>query len=100
MNELVRPLQRRVRAVRRARRKSAPVLLVEALGPLTILAGVVWALVQPQRVVFLHREGKGFYDYLVQGPVLVVVVGLAFALLIAPGLADDVETPEGDGATR
>lgn len=100
MNELVRPLQRRVRAVRRARRKSAPVLVVEALGPLTILAGVAWALVQPERVVFLHRDGKGFYDYLVQGPVLVVAVGLLFALAIAPGLADDVETTDGDGAPR
>jgi hypothetical protein len=99
VNELVRPLQRRVRAARMARRKSGRVLVVEALGPLTILVGVLWALAQPERVVFLHRDGKGFYDYLVQGPLLVVLVGLAFALLIAPGLAEDVEAGD-DGAPR
>ncbi len=77
-------------------------LAIEALGPLTIVAGVVWAIAQPYRVVFLDREGKGFYDYLAQPPLLVVAVGLFFAVVIAPGLAADLEQAlepplDGDG---
>jgi hypothetical protein len=45
----------------------------------------------------LDREGKGAYDYLVQPPLLVVLVGLAFALLIAPGLVEDLEEEERRG---
>jgi hypothetical protein len=71
-------------------RKTARVLAVEAMGPLTIVAGVVWAIAQPYRIVFLEREGKGVYDYLFQGPVLVAVVGLFFALIVAPALVDDL----------
>lgn len=69
-------------------------MAVQLLGPLTMLAGVVWAAVQPYRVVFLHPEGKGAYDYLVQPPLLVVLVGLVFALWIAPGLVEDLEGEE------
>lgn len=69
-------------------------LAVEAIGPLTIMAGVVWAIAQPYRVAFIYREGKGLYDYLVQPPLLVVAVGLLFALLVAPSLARDLEEDE------
>ena len=41
-----------------------------------------------------HRSsiatGTGFYDYLLQGPLLVILVGLVFALAIAPGLVEDL----------
>ena len=43
----------------------------------------------------LNPQGKGFYDYLVQPPLLVVFVGLLFALLIAPGLVDDLREADG-----
>ena len=46
------------------------------IGPLTMFAGLVWAIVQP--------------------PLLVALVGLVFMMLIAPGLAEDLER-EGDG---
>lgn len=69
-------------------------LAVEAIGPLTIMAGVVWAIAQPYRVAFIYRDGKGAYDYLVQPPLLVVAVGLLFALLVAPSLARDLEEDE------
>jgi hypothetical protein len=75
------------RTIRRPRR----VLALEAIGPLTIVGGVVWAIAQPYRIAFIYREGKGFYDYLAQPPLLVVAVGLFFALAIAPGLASDLE---------
>lgn len=81
----------------------ARALAVQLLGPLTMLGGGIWALAQPHRIVFLDPEGKGAYDYLVQPPLLVVAVGLLFALLIAPGLADDLERAEGgeaDGPAR
>lgn len=66
-------------------------LAVQLLGPLTILAGLVWAVAQPYRIVLLEREGKGLYDLLVQPPLLVVAVGLGYALWIAPGLVADLE---------
>jgi hypothetical protein len=71
-------------------RKTARVLAIEAIGPLTIVAGVVWAIAQPYRIVFIEREGKGLYDYLMQGPVLVAAVGLFFAVAVAPALVDDL----------
>jgi hypothetical protein len=62
------------------------------LGPVTILGGVVWAIFQPYRIVFLDPAGKGFYDYVFQPPLLVIGVGLVFALVIAPGLIDDLRS--------
>ena len=79
---------------RTTRRQALAVLL---LGPLTILAGLAWALAQPYRIVFFDRVGKGAYDYLVQPPLLVVLVGFVFALLIAPGLVEDLEGEGRDG---
>jgi hypothetical protein len=67
-------------------------LAVESLGPLTILGGIVWAILQPYRIVFLNPSGKGLYDYLIQGPLLVAGVGLFFALVIAPGLCEDLRS--------
>jgi hypothetical protein len=69
---------------------------VQLLGPLTILAGLVWAVAQPYRIVLLDRAGQGLWDYLFQGPMLVVVVGAAFTLLVAPGLVEDLESEEID----
>ena len=51
MNELVTP---RTQAADepRAARQGLRVLAVEALGPLTVLGGIVWAFAQPYRVTF------------------------------------------------
>ena len=64
--------------------------LVLALGPATALGGVVWALVQPWRLTLLHPHGQGFWWLLSEPPVYVVVVGLLFRLLLAPGIVDDI----------
>ncbi len=72
-------------------------LAVQLLGPLTMLGGLVWAVAQPYRIVFLDREGQGPYDYLFQPPLLVVLVGLVFTLLIAPGLVEDLDAEEQRG---
>lgn len=98
MNELVTP---RTQAADepRAARQGLRVLTVEALGPLTALGGIVWAFAQPYRVTFFYPEGKDAWDWLVQPPLLVVLVGLLFALAVAPGLVDDLEAQErGDAA--
>ena len=75
-------------------RRDGRALAVLLLGPLTILGGLAWAVAQPYRIVFLDPEGKGLYDYLVQPPLLVLLVGVVFSLLIAPGLVDDLESEE------
>ena len=69
-------------------------LAIQLLGPLTILGGLVWAVAQPYRIVLLDRAGQGIYDYLFQAPLLVVLVGLAFTFVIAPGLVEDLEFEE------
>jgi len=84
-------LERRRFGAARQRR----VVAVLLLGPLTMLGGLVWAIAQPYRIAFLDSEGKGLYDYLAQPPLLVVAVGAIFMILIAPGLAEDLE--QGDG---
>ena len=65
-------------------------LAVQVLGPVTVVCGIVWAVAQPYRITFFDRGGQGFYDYLLDGPLLVIVVGLVFALAIAPGLVEDL----------
>ncbi len=90
MNEFVTSPAKTAEQARTAR-KTLRVVAVEALGPVTILGGIVWAFAQPYRVTFFYPEGKGFWDWAVQPPLLVVLVGLLFSLLVAPGIVDDLE---------
>ena len=76
---------------RQARGRSRRARIVLALGPLAVLAGIAWAAAQPYRVTFLDPSGRGFWWLAVQPPLLVVVVGALFALLVAPGLVRDLE---------
>ena len=71
-------------------RRTPRMVAIEALGPLTMLGGVVWAIAQPYRVALFHPAGKGLYDWLVEPPLLVVLVGLLFAAVIVPGIIDDL----------
>jgi hypothetical protein len=72
-------------------RRTARARAVEALGPLTVLAGIVWGIVQPYRLTILHPHGQGFWWLAVEPPLLVIIVGLLFSALVAPGLVDDLE---------
>jgi hypothetical protein len=83
-SELVTQLEERVG------RRTPRMLAIEALGPLTMLGGVVWAIAQPYRLAILHPAGKGFYDWLVEPPLLVIAVGVFFAAAIAPGIIEDL----------
>lgn len=64
--------------------------IVLALGPVTSLGGVVWALVQPWRLTLLHPHGQSFWWLVSEPPLYVVLVGLFFRFVIAPGIARDV----------
>jgi hypothetical protein len=94
-SEIVGPLERARKSREEVGRRSGRALAIEFLGPLTILGGIVWAILQPYRIVFFDREGKGVYDYLVQPPLLVIAVGLVFAIAIGPGLIDDLRKADG-----
>ena len=72
------------------RRRLARRISVSLLGPLTAGAGVVWALAQPYRITFLHPHGQGFWNLVVEPPVLVVLVGILFQLLVLPALLEDL----------
>jgi hypothetical protein len=84
VTELEAPLQR---ATTRAR-------IMSAFGPATVLAGVVWALVQPERITLLHPRGQGFWWLFVEPPLLVIAVGLFFHFFVVPGLLEDLEEQE------
>ena len=84
VSELKAPLQR---AATRAR-------IVSALGPATMLGGVIWALIQPDRVTLLHPHGQGFWWLVVEPPLLVIAVGLFFYFAVVPGLLEDLEEEE------
>jgi hypothetical protein len=91
---------RRENAPQRVARRPFRALAVQLLGPLTIFGGLVWAIAQPYRIVLLDRAGQSIYDYLFEPPLLVVAVGLVFAVVVSPGLVEDLETEERDGPTR
>jgi hypothetical protein len=72
-------------------RRSARALALLSLGPLTVVAGIVWAFVQPWRVTLLHPLDQGFWWLVVEPPLLVVLVGVVFHVLVARPLVDDLE---------
>jgi hypothetical protein len=64
--------------------------VVLALGPVTAAAGVVWAVAQPWRLTLLHPVGQGFWWLVAEPPLYVVLVGLLFRFLLAPGIVSDL----------
>ncbi len=77
--------------VRTESRRSARVVALSLLGPLTASAGIGWALLQPYRLTLLHPHGQGFWWLLVEPPLLVVAAGLFFHFLVVPSLVEDLE---------
>jgi hypothetical protein len=76
------------------RRRSARAWAITTLGPATMFGGVVWAFVQPYRITLLHPRGQGFWWLAVEPPLLVILAGVLFALLVAPGVVEDLEAFE------
>ena len=64
---------------------------VTLTGRLVALAGVVWAVAQPYRFTFLDRQAHGAWDNLAQPPLLVIVVGVVFELVVARPLVRDLQ---------
>jgi hypothetical protein len=87
--ELVTELQAKNRGATRAATWRIRIVLV--LGPLTALIGLGWALIQPYRLTLIHPHGQGFWWLFSEPPLYVVLVGVLFRLLIAPGLTKDLE---------
>lgn len=75
-------------------RRSIRSLAVSALGPVTVLAGLAWALLQPYRITLLHPAGEGFWSLVVQPPLLVVLVGVLFHAIVTPALLEDLQEAE------
>jgi hypothetical protein len=75
----------------RAAARSLRARIVLALGPATVLGGIVWALVQPWRLTILHPFDQGFWWLVSEPPLYVVLVGLVFRIVVAPALAEDVD---------
>ncbi|HET8892692.1 MAG TPA: hypothetical protein VFM96_01150 [Gaiellaceae bacterium] len=72
-------------------RVATRVRVVLALGPLTSVAGIVWAVAQPWRLTLLHPLGQGFWWLFSEPPLYVVLVGVLFRFVVAPGIAEDLE---------
>jgi hypothetical protein len=65
---------------------------VSLLGPLTVAAGLVWAVLQPYRLTLLHPFHQGFWWLVIEPPLLVIAAGIVFALVVARPLIADLET--------
>ena len=76
------------------RRRTARAWAITALGPTTMLGGVAWAFLQPYRITLLHPHGQGFWWLAIEPPLLVVLAGIAFAFLVAPGVIEDLDAEE------
>ena len=74
---------------------SARARRVGLIGPVCVAAGIVWAILQPDRITLLHPAGQGFWFLLIEPPLLVAGAGILFALLVARPLQADLEA-DGD----
>jgi hypothetical protein len=83
----------------RTRKLAARLLLISSLGPSAMLAGAVWAVLQPYRITLLHPRGQSFWWLVVEPPILVVVAGLLFHVFVGRALVDDLRGV-GDAAAR
>ena len=69
--------------------------IVALLGPLTVVAGIIWAIVQPSRLTLLHPRGQGFWWLVIEAPLLVAIAGLVFAVFVARPLVAELEGADG-----
>ena len=64
---------------------------ISLLGPLVAAAGIVWAILQPDRITLLHPRGQGFWWLAGEPPLLLVAAGIVFMLVVARPLLADLE---------
>ncbi len=65
--------------------------VVSLIGPSTVAAGLIWGILQPHRLTILHPRGQGFWWLVLEPPLLVVLAGVVFALVVARPLLADLE---------
>ena len=75
----------------RPTRRTRGAYAVSLLGPLTVAAGLVWAVLQPYRLTLLHPFHQGFWWLVIEPPLLVIAAGIVFALVVARPLIADLE---------
>lgn len=75
-------------------RQSARTRAIAAIGPVTVAAGLGWALLQPYRLTILHPRGESFWWLVIEPPLLVMLVGFVFAVVVAPGVIEDLQESE------
>jgi hypothetical protein len=83
------PLVREIPADRAARNPRARA--VSLVGPATVACGLVWAILQPDRLTVLHPRGEGLWWLVFEPPLLVALAGLIFAVVVAKPLLVDLE---------
>ncbi len=79
-------------------RRTLRMRAIGSLGPLTVIAAIGWALLQPYRLTILHPHHQGFWWLVIEPPLLVAAAGIFFALAVARPLLADLE--EADGTAR
>jgi len=72
--------------------------LIAAIGPAASAAGLIWAILQPERITLLHPRGQGFWWLVFEPPLHVVIAGVLFATFVARPLITDLEAA--DAAAR
>jgi hypothetical protein len=80
------------------RTRTLRVHAISLVGPVTAAGGLIWAILQPYRVTLLHPRGESFWWLLVEPPLLVVLVGAVFSIVVARRLIVDLE--EHDATAR
>jgi hypothetical protein len=65
--------------------------LVLGIGWAAVVAGVLWAVLQPWRLTVLHPFHQGFWWLLSEPPLYVVAAGVLYRLVVAPSLLRDLE---------
>jgi hypothetical protein len=65
--------------------------LVLGIGWAAVVAGVLWAVLQPWRLTILHPFHQGFWWLLSEPPLYVVAAGVLYRFVVAPSLLRDLE---------
>jgi hypothetical protein len=68
--------------------------LISTIGPLTSLGGALWAVLQPYRITLLHPLDNSFWWLIVEPPIYVVLVGVAFHVYVARSLVEDLKAQD------
>jgi hypothetical protein len=64
---------------------------VATIAPLTVAAGIAWAILQPYRITLLHPHGERLWFLLIEPPLLVIAAGILFGRFVARPLLADLE---------